>query len=362
MKTKTLYIAEDGSEFLHEEACRKHEQYLKAQDLRLNVDYAPIDSDHGSYPSGHYCEYSWYKVDSDAELEILKAICPEIADEYKLPLMYPFYICLEYTDGNGEYIVSGDMQRCITSVKAFFAEFGILCDVLRRGTSIKIGSEMETLTVNTANLRKVMLGKTGEKFEWLEDTAPIDSDHGGYPLDGNYHWYKICSEEELAEYEEKFPELSDSMPDYPVIFCTEDTFDGKEEYSCMLSDCAACADRFFSAFGLQFSIDKDDGAQDASFHTGNSQIGISDWIVITRNSNVIGPSIEKVTGTAEQVRQFVLDNAIRNRSADAASFRSGPASVDNIFDLDAGFAWSDEYAGYSIDYAAYPEPSAIILR
>lgn len=120
-----MFVADDGSEHTTADECEKHEKFsrhLELQKLQLPCKCTPFDG------GEHYddCNYYWYKVTSDDELELINTVF----DINERATDYPSYICIETRDEilpeeipEGDFYVT-NLRKCIKHVELVTSQLG----------------------------------------------------------------------------------------------------------------------------------------------------------------------------------------------------------------------------------------------
>lgn len=128
IETKTVYIAEDGTEFDNKWKCQKYEEEVRFEDAQAAIakyHIADLDNKTPISNSGDTCDtndYLWYRVlDAEAETEIRKCYREAMSDiSIK---SYPEIIAIENPGIDASYAFTLSDMKELT--KNFFNELGI---------------------------------------------------------------------------------------------------------------------------------------------------------------------------------------------------------------------------------------------
>lgn len=126
-KEKTIYIAEDGTEFSSEAFCKGYEKKLKIKELEKKTDnlvdltYDGYNSIYERFQDADDC--IWYKVNNKEDFEILKEYL-SVAFKCNIdePEEYPELYCVGYDDYDKRSVSSLSHER--KNIADYFKDFG----------------------------------------------------------------------------------------------------------------------------------------------------------------------------------------------------------------------------------------------
>jgi len=145
-KIETIYIADDGTQFINKSECERHEYKIKKENEHKEIenlmvyedDYVPCN---GAENSEHHI-YKWFKVENEAELKQLE----EVFGVETRCNKFPEFINIEMYNEDDKNCYSETLTRCEEYVKKFFKAFGkevIITDtetkLIEMGTRVKFG-------------------------------------------------------------------------------------------------------------------------------------------------------------------------------------------------------------------------------
>ena len=132
----TVYIASDGKEFDNRIQCENHETSLiretaeeACKHLKLKYDFHPI-----GYEGEYGDTYSWYKLESEDDFNLVKKFYELFEDHYiSSPKQYPSILCV--TEPNYDYSFADFdyLEDMMERTKIFFKEFGINTSFDKKG-------------------------------------------------------------------------------------------------------------------------------------------------------------------------------------------------------------------------------------